>query len=71
MSFIQSTIKCKKCGHEDNIATGTFGFGVPEKCAKCGKKTEGYDNPWYEVIGDGWHAKEECQHFIKVKNKLT
>jgi len=49
MSFIQLTIKCKKCGHEDNIAEGTFGYGTPAKCFECG-----YEPPkgeqWFDVI---------------------
>jgi hypothetical protein len=58
MSFIQQTIKCKECKAENNIATGTFGFGVPSKCFICG-----YEPPqgeaWYEVISDGWNAKSD------------
>jgi len=52
------TIECKKCGHQDNIATGTFGFGVPKDCSMCGLATKGLD-VWYKVIGAGWHAKED------------
>jgi len=51
MSYIMNTIKCKKCGKEMNVSTGTFGGGVPKECPEC--KTE-LD---YEVISDGWNAK--------------
>ena len=52
MSFIQSTIKCKKCGKEMNIATGTFGTGIPEDCPYCKRELD------YEVISQGWNAKK-------------
>ena len=52
MSFIQSTIKCKKCGYEMNVSTGTFGGGIPSYCPEC--KDKPLD---YETISDGWNAK--------------
>lgn len=58
MSFIQLTIRCKQCGNENNIALGTFGYGTPENCYKCGKESNGDTDPWYEVINGGWNAKE-------------
>lgn len=72
MSFIQSTIKCKNCGNENNIATGTFGYGVPKDCDMCGLKTKRYDDVWYEVISDGWHADNSTNKFeCKNKTKIT
>ena len=63
MSFIQSTIKCKECDHEDNIAEGTFGYGTPAKCFACG-----YEPPigeqWFDVISNGWHAKGSTVAFF-------
>ena len=56
MSFIQLTIKCKKCGHEDNIAEGTFGYGTPGKCFECGYEPSTTDQ-WFDVISSGWNAK--------------
>jgi predicted nucleic acid-binding Zn-ribbon protein len=38
MSYIQSTIICDKCKYEINIATGTFGYGMPQECPRCGLK---------------------------------
>lgn len=57
MSFIQSTIKCKKCQKEMNVAFGIVGItqiaGWPEKCPNCGAdKTE------FERISEGWNAKD-------------
>lgn len=57
MSFIQSTIKCKHCGYEMNIAEGTFGYGVPTQCPHCNEKGEQYTDGWYTVMSSGWHAK--------------
>ena len=37
MSFITSQLKCEDCGVIINIALGTFGHGMPEKC-DCGSK---------------------------------
>lgn len=34
-----------------NIATGTFGYGVPTVCPECHT-----DPLQYDVIADGWHA---------------
>ena len=53
MSFITNTIKCIKCGKEMNIATGTFGTGIPKDCPDCKRELI------YEVISDGWNAKEK------------
>ena len=49
MSYIQETIKCDTCKCEINVATGTFGTGLPEKCPDCGS---------YNLykISDGWNA---------------
>lgn len=52
MSYIQQTIKCILCGKEMNIATGTFGSGIPKKCPQCNCDLA------YEVISDGWIAKD-------------
>lgn len=39
MSFIQSTLKCGKCGYEMNVAFGIVGMTIiaqhPEKCSEC------------------------------------
>lgn len=53
MSFIQSTIRCKKCKFEMNVSTGTFGVGIPTKCPQC--KDKPLD---YKYISDGWNAKK-------------
>ena len=54
MSFVQSTIKCGKCGKEMNVAFGIVGTtqiaGWPEKCPDCGSKE------LKEIYG-GWNAK--------------
>lgn len=47
MSYIQSTIKCKKCGKEMNVATGTFGGGIPKDCSSCKEELD------YEIISEG------------------
>jgi hypothetical protein len=53
MSFIMQTIRCKNCGHEMNIATGTFGYGVSKECPEC------EDSPLHvEVISYGWNAQD-------------
>jgi len=53
MSFIQSTLKCKKCGWEMNVAFGIVGTtqiaGYPDKCSECGSSQ-------IEKISDGWNA---------------
>lgn len=51
MSYIQSTLKCDNCGFEMNVATGTFGTGIPEKCPKCGDVSSQFTK-----IADGWTA---------------
>lgn len=51
MSFIMQTYRCKKCHKEINVALGTFGFGMPTTCEKCGI-TE------WELIADGWNAQK-------------
>lgn len=55
MSYIQSTIKCKKCGKEMNVAFGIVGQtiiadGGPKQCPDCGGEVE--------VISQGWNAKK-------------
>jgi len=54
MSFIQSTIKCEKCGYEMNVAFGIVGTtqiaGHPKECPKC--KSEKLKH-----ISYGWNAK--------------
>lgn len=54
-----STIKCKSCESEHNIATGTFGYGIPKECPECGSSAGymGFPEPWYEVKSAGWNAK--------------
>lgn len=64
MSFIQQTIKCKHCDSEMNVSTGTFGGGLPAKCPYCGN---GLD---YEVIADGWHAKENIPTPVTPMTKI-
>jgi hypothetical protein len=59
MSFIMQTIKCRKCGHEMNIATGTFGYGVPKACPQCEFGRGFTKEQFYDVISQGWNAKEE------------
>ena len=54
MSFIQETIKCRDCGKEMNVATGTFGYGLPNECPKC--SNSGKD--WFAVISSGWNAQQ-------------
>lgn len=49
MSFIQSTIKCDHCGYEMNVATGTFGHGLPQNCPQCNYVK-------FSKISDGWNA---------------
>ena len=41
-----------KCGFYMNVATGTFGSGIPENCPECHKTLD------YEVVGAGWNAEE-------------
>ncbi len=36
-----------------NVATGTFGSGIPILCPHCDMRLE------YETISDGWNAKED------------
>lgn len=53
MSFIQSTRKCKKCGHEINVAAGVvgnqvMGDGGPADCPVC--------HGALETISQGWNA---------------
>lgn len=67
MSFIQSTIKCKNCENELNIATGTFGYGTPEKCPRCGYLKTLDNEPWWEFVSDGWHAKASDLKFFCTK----
>lgn len=45
MSYIQSTLKCNNCGFEMNVATGTFGTGIPERCPECNASGD-----YYKVI---------------------
>ena len=55
MSFIRQRIRCKQCSYEINVALGTFGFGLPEKCSNCGKRLD------CEVVSSGWNAKNDSQ----------
>ena len=72
MSFIQEQYRCKSCKEEFNVALGTFGYGMPEKCPKCGH-TE------FEWIASGWpmdaqlHVGEVCTHpkVIRLNNTLA
>lgn len=57
------TIKCRDCSHEMNIATGTFGLGIPLKCPNCEKQPFNFD-----VIMDGWHARN-CEHVFETNGK--
>jgi hypothetical protein len=41
-----------------NIATGTFGSGIPEKCPDCKYQPTGI---FYQFIADGWHANEKTK----------
>lgn len=52
MSYIMDTIKCRECGKHMNIATGTFGSGIPKECGFCKKPLN------YEVVSAGWCADE-------------
>lgn len=56
MSFIQSTLKCERCGHKMNVAFGIVGTqqiaGWPAECPKCGSKQ-------LTKISEGWSAGEE------------
>ncbi|MDE2098548.1 MAG: hypothetical protein KGL39_14940 [Patescibacteria group bacterium] len=54
MSFIQQTMRCKKCGDEFNVALGIFGYGMPEKCGECGAASSEF-----QVIATGWLAKSK------------
>ena len=53
MSFIQSTLKCEKCGNEMNVAFGIVGATLiashPEKCPECGSSK-------LKEISLGWNA---------------
>lgn len=71
MSFIQETYRCNNCKFEMNVALGTFGFGMPERCLNCG-----FLASQFEHLGAGWGAgKNENveppwhigQHVEKVK----
>lgn len=50
------TIKCPHCGFHINVATGTFGSGIPEKCFECDKTVGGWKNWVY--VGSGWGAED-------------
>lgn len=43
--------KCAECGEEWNIATGTFGYGAPDKCPRC-KSSK------IEYVGAGWKMSD-------------
>ena len=53
MSFITSTIKCKECGKEMNVAFGIVGdtqiAGHPTECPDC-------KSPHLIKISEGWNA---------------
>ena len=55
MSFIQSTIKCEKCGLEMNVAFGIQGMTKiaqwPKNCPDCGSSK-------LKKISEGWNAKK-------------
>jgi rubredoxin len=57
MSYIKSTLKCKHCGYEMNVATGTFGTGIPEKCPQCG-----YLREQFKTISQDWVANNEVSN---------
>ena len=46
------TIEYQYCGLEMNVALGTFGTGMPEKCPECG-----HDK--LLKISDGWNTIEK------------
>jgi predicted Zn-ribbon and HTH transcriptional regulator len=56
MSFITSTLKCKKCGYEMNVAFGIQGSNLiaawPERCSEC-------NSTFIEKISDGWIANND------------
>ncbi len=60
MSFIQQTLRCKHCKLEFNVALGTFGYGLPEKCPQYG-----YLADQFEKISDGWNAKEKRSLWLR------
>lgn len=55
MSFIQSTLECKGCGHKMNVAFGISGTtqiaGWPTQCPECKGNI-------LEKIADGWQANK-------------
>ena len=58
-----STIRCKKCKYEMNVATGTFGSGIPSKCPDCQRILD------HEFVSDGWTARDS--HYCpKCEKKL-
>jgi hypothetical protein len=52
MSFITETYKCTGCEYYFNVALGTFGYGMPERCPSC-KQIKAF-----EYITCGWEADE-------------
>lgn len=46
MSFIMQRYKCSKCGDIVQVALGTFGYGMPEKCSNGHRALEFYKDGW-------------------------
>lgn len=46
------TLKCLDCGYHFNVATGTFGSGLPTECPNCHTK------PNFEHVCSDWRAEE-------------
>ena len=78
MSYITSTLKCKNCAYEMNVAFGISGNTLiadhPTECPKCKSKL-------LEKISDGWNAtkprtcelcgKEMKERFDTIAKKFT
>lgn len=65
MSFIKNTIQCLSCGHIMNIASGTFGYGIPLYCPLCKEKLG------YKTIAQGWYADDKKENWWFEERKIT
>ncbi len=64
MSFIMVCIKCQDCGKEMNVALGTFGYGMPEKCPKCkGENFVKISNEWKWEKPESEISEKIIKHF--------
>lgn len=48
-----------------NVATGTFGTGIPKDCPDCKRELD------YEFVSDGWNAKSMTKTFQERFEEIT